>query len=820
MLPIKFREQEDDNVHPFQALVPWIDFVTPGLVLNKDGSLLAGFNYTGADPDDLFDEQVDSFAQQMQRAASRLDSRVTAWWIVDKRKDPSYVAGDFENDTAKEIDAAYSENFTSGKHYSMRYSLYMLFTGSTGTDKFFDRVARIQRETGKQLAPALIAAVAESLSGQRAFAADRGTLFDNVDTFERILGGFINSAPIKMTRLFGDEMTSALGAILNRASTPAKLKKPSGAMLDAWLPRDHLAKGDDVLLFQGSQRSIFAGAVGIRTWPATSSPMMFEALAVLDAELTICQIVRYMNIAESQQAIQPAVEYFKLTQYNMVGHAVSKATGAEPSAKPGKAQNLQACQDALERVGAEGLTFAMMATTVFIYADTRRDLKTKCDLVVQRLEDLGFNAVRERLNAGPAFASMLPGQWAMQSRYDLVSIENVADSCPIYTMGEGPRQHEYFSKSVYRRAVPQMAVFGNRYGGRVNFSSHVDQVGHMVIIAPTGSGKSTFVNFCLSQFQRYGKVNTFVFDRNRSCEVVTKLHDGRHIDIKKRPKLNPLAMMRDGTEDGRTWVREYILRRMAEGGFVADSDDRKELDGALAQMSNSANPVSMSRLAGLVPKRLSEQLGEWLDGRPYGMFDNEEDDLSLSNWTTVEMSSILSNDRLARAFIDLIFRKIFIALDGTPTFIYVEEASFLLNDARFAPMLDEWLKAIRSRNGFLWLTIQSPDSVTNSEMSASILDNVFSFLLLKNAKVETHRKHYRDNFAFEDHQIDLIATLEPKRDYLLIQGGKARVMRTDFSPGTLAYLRSEKAVLNVFDQHAGDGGEGWKRRFLDEVQSM
>jgi type IV secretion system protein VirB4 len=135
-------------------------------------------------------------------------------------------------------------------------------------------------------------------------------------------------------------------------------------------------------------------------------------------------------------------------------------------------------------------------------------------------------------------------------------------------------------------------------------------------------------------------------------------------------------------------------------------------------------------------------------------------------------------------------------------------------------MIAEWLKAIRSRNGFVWMTIQSPESVTNAEMSATILDNIFSFLLLHNKKIESHRHHYRDNFGFEDHQIDMIAGLQPKRDYLLIQDGHARVMTTEFTPAALAYLRSEKAVLNVFDKHEASNEPEWKRDYLNEVRSM
>lgn len=822
MLKIRFREEDEPDVHPLQALCPWLNHITPGLVLNKDGSLLAAFEYRGVDPDDLFDAQVDSHTEQMQRVFSRFDSRVTAWWIVDKRRDPSYVPGEFQNQTAADLDEIYSERFRSGQHFSTSYTLYLLFTGSTGSGKFFDRVARIQSEKGVPVASALMSALKESLSGRKAFARDVGTLRDNIISFERLIAGFINSVPIRLTRLESDGFTSALGAVLNRASNPMQMKKPAGALLDAYLPRNHVSAGPDLIKFEGSQRSTFVGVIGIKGWPATTTPMLFETLAAMDMEMTICQIVRFLDAGESTATINPAIEYYHLTQYGLITHAIAKASGSEPEAKPGKESMLYACKEAQERIGAEGITYAYMAMSVFVYGETKNDLKRSCDRVVTNLENKHFTADRERINAMPAFAALLPGQWATQSRYDLVSVENVADACPIYTMDEGPREHAFFSKQVFRRPVPQLAVFGNRYGGRFNFSSHVDQVGHMLIIAPTGNGKSTFVNFCLSQFQRYGNgVRTIVFDRNRSCEVVTKLHGGQHIDLKKRStRLNPLAMMNDGTEDGRTWVREFILRRFAEGGFVANTDDRQNLDAALEQLSHSDGPVSMSKLAVLVSKRLEAELAEWLQGRPYGMFDNEEDDLSLSNWTTIEMSSILSVDRIARAFIDLVFRKIFTQLDGTPTFIYIEEASFLVNDPRFAPVIDEWLKAIRSRNGFLWMSIQSPESVTNAEMSASILDNIYSFLLLHNKKIETHRHHYRDNFGFEDHQIDMIAKLQPKRDYLLVQDGRTRVMTTEFTPAALAYLRSEKAVLNVFDKHAAANEAGWQQAYLNEVRSM
>jgi len=533
MLKIRFREKDEADVHPLQALCPWLNHITPGLILNKDGSLLAAFEYRGVDPDDLFEEQVDSYTEQMQKVFSRLDSRVTAWWIVDKRRDYSYVQGDFQNQTAADLDDIYSERFKGGNHFTTRYTLYLLYTGSTGSDKFFDRVARIQTEKGVAITSALMSALKESLSGRKAFARDVGTLRDNIISFERVIAAFTSAVPIRLNRLESNDFTSALGAILNRASNATSLQKPADALLDSWLPRNYVAAGPDLIKFDGSHRSTFMGVVGIKGWPSTTSPMLFETLAAMDLEMTICQIVRFLDAGESTDTINPAIEYYHLTQYGLIAHALAKAGGSEPEAKPGKESMLYACKEAQERIGAEGITYAYMAMSVFVYGETKSELKRNCDRVVTNLENNHFTADRERINAMPAFAALLPGQWATQSRYDLVSVENVADACPIYTMDEGRREHAFFSKQVFRKPVPQLAVFGNRYGGRFNFSSHVDQVGHMLIIAPTGNGKSTFVNFCLSQFQRYGAgVRTIVFDRNRSCEVVTKLHGGKHIDLK------------------------------------------------------------------------------------------------------------------------------------------------------------------------------------------------------------------------------------------------------------------------------------------------
>lgn len=820
MLKIKFREEE--AAHPLQALCPWMDLITPQLVLNKDGSILAGFSYTGVDPDNLYIDLVNASTAQMERAYNQLDERVTAWWIVDKRRDNFYPVNTFTNQTAAAIDKIYSKGFLSGEHYRTTYHFYMLFSGSSGTDKLFDAVARIQSETGASLSNALISAIKESLSGRTAFARDLSSLEENVLAFERIIANFTNSCQLKFSRLDEDELSSSLACLLNRATTPNVWRKPKGAMLDSWAPQNYVSSSKEVIKFTGNDRTVYGAALSVGRWPKKTSPMLFESLAKLDMELTICQIVRFLGAQKSESAIQQAVQYYELTQYGMISHMLAKASGADPTPSPGKAELLKQCEAAKTRIGAEDLNYVYHNVTIFVYADNTKNLKSNVSTASQRLSNLQFVAIRERNNTLPSFAAMLPGQWAMQCRYELMTVENVADLTPLYTMGEGSRVSPYLSSElVYKRPVSALSMFGTSYGGTYSYNPHVGQNGHMLIVAPTGGGKTTFVNFSLSQFYRYEDVQVFIFDRNKSCKIVTEMHGGKHIDISTgTAKWNPFFAMKDGSEDGQNWVREFVLRRLAEGGFKATAEDRAAIDDALTKLSKEPNAnLSMSGLAMLLPKRIESELGEWLEGRPYGMFDSQEDDFSFSSWTTIEMKEIMAIDRLGRAFMDYAFRKIYASLDGRPTFIYLEEASFLLKNPAFKDMIDDWLKTFRKKNAFLWLTIQSPESISSDEMAATLLDNIPSFLMCVNRKVESHREAYKKYFGLEEHQVDQIARLQPNRDYLLVQGTDSKVLRTNFSRECLAYLRSEESMLKTFDRHKASNDPDWQKNYIREAQS-
>ncbi|MFP3637942.1 VirB4 family type IV secretion system protein [Paraburkholderia sp. SIMBA_054] len=816
-----FYKDMGKKERPLQELLPYMVYVTDDMLLNKDGSLMVGFEYEGLDPDNVDDNLIDYATEQLQHAiGSNFDERVTLWWSTLRRKDDSYLESHFDNEVAKRLDDAYSQQFRRGRFYKVKHWLFVLFTGSTGVSGFMDRASQMINEEGMNPIAAFVKSMFGAVSVNSAFMRDAKQLAQNIRAFEQVLAGFVGTTPaLKMHRLNMRRMDNALFQIVNPASPEQVVNRPMESMLDSYLPANELVAGEDVLRFTGNRGDRYAAVYGIKEWPSNSNPMMLEGLLSSDNEMLVTQIVRCMGREASAKIITETRNFHKMTQHSLMSTVMSKVTGKKPEPMAGKASLYQQCERSLARLNEGGPPSAFVNVSVMLFDRDQSDLEDRCKEVERILSQKTLLTIRERMNLLPSYAAMLPGQWAMQSRYHLLGVDNVADIAPIYTMNPGPSHHPYFSE-VFGSKQPAHAMFVDSYGGKYSFVPHVGQVGHAILIAPTESGKTTLVTFLASQFTKYPKANIFIFDRDHSCRTVTGLMGGANLDYQAgKMKLNPFALD-DGTPQGRAWIRNFIVRLLDLSGHDCTPKDKEEIDKGIVEMLDSKNrSKTLSTFAAGLSSHLEVALGEWLHGRPYDIFDNEVDEFELSQWTTIEMKELSKIPPLMDMFMEYAFRQIDIRLSADPkqvTFIYLEEASFLLQNPKFAAAIADWLKTFRKKNAFLWLTIQSPDSI-NGEIKSSLVDNIKTTILMYNQKVEMHREYYKVNFGLSDAQVNMIKHLRPKREYMFVQDKFTRVVQTAFTPESLNFLRSEAHLQAIFKQYADtrESNPNWLDEYLE-----
>jgi type IV secretion system protein TrbE len=820
--PILKKANSPESVPSFAELLPWLCLVSNDWMLCKDGSLLAGYEYTGVDIDNLSEEAINTALIETQRAIDTLDSRYYMWFVVDKRKDTSYRRHEFQNLAGQMLDNSIAAGYDRGEVFTITFRMYVLYTGETGLYAYMENVRRLVNEDGQSMIKALLVSLNPTKLGNAAVLHDARQLDSNLNAAEEGLSKFASMlGRLKLKRLSGWDLENALIQAANitlPSSTGYKLKP--GTLLDGAASISDMKFGREAVSIRGPNKSALIANLSLSAYAPNTAKREIEGLLAIQAEFRITHVVKCLGKEGSRQMVDEATRYYEMNQSTFLQRAMAKLSNSKPDPDPGKADLYHECLAAQARMMTEDLGWVYHSVTITLIEQSVQELEKRVNEVSRFLNTITF--IRERMGLKASYESCLPGAWANQKRLLPISSEVVTDCLPLVTIGQGNPISPYMSH-LYGGPMPALMVTRTRFNTSYHYNPHVGQLGHSLVVMPSGNGKTTFVNFCLSQFQRYPGARVIIFDRDWSCRIMTGLASGKHIDIaQEKVRLNPMLAIKEGS-DGRLWAREFILRIIEEGGLKTTAEDRNILDEKLMQLSQVDTPVSLSTVAHVLPTHLHTSLQEWLADGPYGMFDSEVDDLSLSMWTCTEMKQLMATPRLARAFLDHCFRVLSKQLgesSATPTFIYLEEASFLLNNETFLAALDDWLKTFRKKNGFVWMTIQSPQSVSgidDEKIRATITDNIPNLILGYNQKLENHRELYRSMFAMTDDQIDMIGTLKPMRDYLQVSGGECRVLKTNFTSDMLAVLRSEGPFQELFTQAQKSGREDWREWYLQEA---
>lgn len=816
------KKKQDTQDHGlFLDQLPWLIHLNKEWVLCKDGSVLCGFEYRGVDVDNMDDIAIGEMLRELESGLARLDERFYLWWVVDKRRVYEYPSAEFPSTVAKEIDEHEEQRYHRGEVFGIVFRIFLTYTGETGVYAFMDHVRKLVNEDHMPMAKAILVAINPTAVGRGAGLHDARQLDENLEQANNGMRSFVsNSSKLKLRLLSGWELDAALWQSANPTVGVhhGPHVRPT-ALLDSALAATDVDFGREVVKLDGPNRSMYASCLSLKDYPTGGGLGVMHKILTLPIEFRLVHAIHCMSQNKCRGTLNEISRYYKMTQSSLLQQAIAIARGVEPEVDPGKSDLFAECLEAERRLEVDNLGWVQHAMTIMLMEPTLKGINGTTGDVQQLLGKVPL--IRERIGLKSVFKSMLPGQWAEQKRLLLANVESVSDTMPFISIDEGPVNSKHLSNTVYHRPMPPLARFHTSLNTSISFDPFVGQVGHALVVMPTGSGKTTFVNYCLAQFTRYPDAQVVIFDRDKSCRILTGLCDGAHIDLKNdKVRINPLIALKDGKQ-GMLWTREWILSRLEDGNFKTTPDHRNEIDNILKRMVETKQTLSLSTLHALLSRDLAAAMQEWVGDGPFSMFDNADDDLQLSSWTCIEMKEIMAVDRISRAFLDHAFRVVSCRLKpGRPTFIYLEEASFLLNNHNFLPALDAWLKTFRKLDAFIWMTLQSPESVAaikDESIRATLADNIPNLILGYNKRIENHRGLYKSMFAMTDEQVDVLKDIRAQRDYLHIADGNCRVLGTKFDDYMLVRLRSEVTYQALFDEAKAVAGENWKPWYLAEA---
>jgi type IV secretion system protein VirB4 len=197
--------------------------------------------------------------------------------------------------------------------------------------------------------------------------------------------------------------------------------------------------------------------------------------------------------------------------------------------------------------------------------------------------------------------------------------------------------------------------------------THMGDVGHTLIVGPTGAGKSVLLALMALQFRRYRDSQVYIFDKGGSARAATLAMGGHFYDLGEDSELafQPLADIDENA--ARSWASEWIAGLLTHEKVVVTPEVKEAVWSALTNLSGA--PREERTLTGLSVLMQSNALKQalhpyTLEG-PFGrLLDADEDRLELAPVQCFEMEDLMHEASLVPPVLTYLFHRLEARFDG------------------------------------------------------------------------------------------------------------------------------------------------------------
>ena len=768
--------------------LPWAALVDEGIVLNKDGSFQRTARFRGPDLDSAVPAELVGVAGRLNNAMRRLGS---GWAVfVEAQRNPAsrYPEGHFPDVASALVDVERRAEFEQeSAHYESNYYLTFLYLPPAEEAGRAERLLYEGRDRNQD---------ADAREVQRGF----------VDRTERVLGLVEGFMP-EITWL-NDEGT--LTYLHSTVSTKRqRVRVPEIPMyLDAVLADEPLIGGLEPMLGQSHLRVLTL--VG---FPTVTTPGILDELNRLAFAYRWSTRAIMLDKTEATRLLTKIRRQW-FAKRKSIGAILKEVMTNEASSLLDTDANNKAldADAALQELGSDAIGQAFVTATLTVWDDDPRAADEKLRMAEKVIQGRDFTCMAESVNAVEAWLGSLPGHVYANVRQPPVSTLNLAHMIPLSAVWAGPARDEHLGAPALFFAKTEGAT-------PFRFSLHVGDVGHTLVVGPTGAGKSVLLALMALQFRRYPANQIFAFDFGGSIRAAALAmggdwHDlgGALSDDATEPvALQPLALIDDAAE--RAWAAEWVANILARETIVITPDAKDHLWSALTSLASA--PPAERTLTGLSVLLQSQALKRALQpyclGGPYGrLLDAEAERLGEADVQAFETEGLIGTSA-APAVLAYLFHRIEGRLDGRPTLLIVDEGWLALDDEGFAGQLREWLKTLRKKNASVIFATQSLSDIDGSAIAPAIIESCPTRLFMPNERaIEPQITAIYRRFGLNDRQIEILARATPKRDYYYQSRRGNRLFELGLGPVALAFAaassKSDQAdIKQILSEHGREG---------------
>jgi type IV secretion/conjugal transfer VirB4 family ATPase len=598
--------------------LPWVALVGEGVVLNKDGSFQRSAKFRGPDLDSAVAAELVAVAGRINNAFRRLGSGWSIFVEAVRLAAEQYPESTFPDPASALVDAERKADFEeAGAHFESSYFLTFLY-----------------------LPPAEEAARTEAwlYEGRERSGVDPHEILRAfTDRTDRVLGLLDGFMP-ECAWLDDSETLTYLHSTVSTKRQRVRVPE-TPIYLDALLADQPLTGGLEPRL--GDQHLRILTIVG---FPTSTAPGLLDDLNKLAFPYRWSTRAILLDKTDATRLLTKIRRQWFAKRKSIAAILKEVMTNEQSVLVDTDAANKAADADmALQELGADVAGMAYVTATITVWDADPRLADEKLRLVEKVIQGRDFTAMVETVNAADAWLGSLPGHAYANVRQPPISTLNLAHMIPLSAVWAGPERDEHFD-------APPL-LYGRTEGSTpFRLSLHVGDVGHTLVVGPTGAGKSVLLALMALQFRRYSQAQVFAFDFGGSIRAASLAMGGDWHDLgggltegsDGSVSLQPLARIHDTYE--RAWAADWIVAILMREGVPVTPEAKEHIWTALTSLASA--PVEERTITGLSvllqSNDLKQALRSFCVGGPYGrLLDAETEHLGSADVQAFEIEGLV-----------------------------------------------------------------------------------------------------------------------------------------------------------------------------------
>lgn len=550
-------------------------------------------------------------------------------------------------------------------------------------------------------------------------------------------------------------------------------------------------------------KKLYSRVISVKQWPDSIGEDVFAQLFSLPCEFRLVHWLKGQNNVSSSADLRRARQQASLLLFSR--HVKDQY------------------EQAIEWVDSGQSSLFDVQIALILTCETLEELESRVQDVRRIFRGQNLKPALETHAAEWLWLSQFP-TFTHRVRVNHLFSQNVA------TLLSFPKDQHGFDRCDWGQGPLRLfkTASGSAYSFQLHVSERPEELAHSVIVAPSGSGKTTFFQHLIGGALRHKDLKAYIFDRLRGTKVFTESVGGKFIDLCEEEGLSLNPLQCEDNPSNRAFLSRFLLQ------LAGTEDDASILSvnraiqilfelpkeaRILSSIYDSAIDVG-SPLKSLLKKWVGETTGaRWFNGKIDSL------DISQNSLVSFEMAALQQDPVAYAAMITYVMHRIREQMQGNalPHLIFIDEAAPMLEDDLFRSYVKELFREHRKLRGSINVCFQDAGAIINSGIKETILNQCQTVFLFPNPNAD--KASYCDLFNLTDDQwafVNGTSKSTPRRSVLVKRlapdNNEAVILDCDLSSlgDHLKFYRSGSESVQLMKQLQRQyGREGWHQPYLE-----